>query len=792
MAELDEGAYVIISVLSGKAVDVKGAQDKSGVNVQIFTVNNKDSQIWYVTKPEDNYWMLDCSLSIRVMGASAPNSSGVRNVVQQDNVMNTTTQRWQITDTGNTYTYNSVSYHTYRINWVGNLSLGLDVEYFGTQDGANIALHGVGSNPTANQQWIFVPVGYLSEDGFYKIGAAKFNNVLGIAAGSTDNGAKCVLESENNSVDSQTFFTKRDSSSGAYYLEAVHSGMHLDVWGGYDSIGTNPYVNQGTVHMGYSNQLWFPTQVPGKDGVVVRNGTPYPVYELRAVVGANYVLSMYKAGNSSDKRLYVHPRVGQYGNDAQHFIFMRTEGYDKNIDQPGSISPSSFSRNGFGTVSLSGLSFQSKYEMFQARYRLITYSDLLKINKTVGNWKNFADDSESRDGWGDVNTPTFTSENSSGTVLVPVDKTVALSNSAQSIDVEIEVRPLLDNYKGSYVAHGPSKVSTVSVNLIPTVSVESFNLKSVDGKLGFLGSFENEPSVSVVSLRSRILDSQHNPISEYVFSYDMSCFYPLEGMSRIPENGESVTIEYSMLTIGGDNLTGSFDFTVNYVEDENSYETEYLSDSETVKVFTETHSYDFCFVVNKLPDGLRLVQCPKCDDGFIVAPSLNRDSDVYVIYSDDGETWQVASFVCRVDSHLFIWNWSKNSESVPYENSAAIIINSDAPPQQTRKFTSGIRFESSIGRKYQIGFSDKTISADLSVSGVIVDEDARYVSSGPIPNSVRENRIRSLIGLSGIGVHPIYRTPYGDYSEVGIESVDISKKEQGLSDVSITQRAVKD
>jgi hypothetical protein len=85
-----------------------------------------------------------------------------------------------------------------------------------------------------------------------------------------------------------------------------------------------------------------------------------------------------------------------------------------------------------------------------------------------------------------------------------------------------------------------------------------------------------------------------------------------------------------------------------------------------------------------------------------------------------------------------------------------------------------------------------TLSSDLSINGVVVDDDADYVAAGPIPNHSSIANVRSLIPLSGLGIHPAYRTPYGDFYTVGIESVDISKNELGLSLADVKQRAVKD
>ena len=801
MAALTEGAYMIISVQSGKAIDVKGAEDRSGVNVQIYTPNKSDAQIWYLTRPEGeaNRWQIDCSLSVRVMGAADPDSQGVRNVIQQDWKNDKTKQRWQITDTGETYTYSGTSYSTYRINWYGDLSLGLDVEHYGTHDGANIALHGVGPGATANQRWIFVPMVTLSETGYYKISQPWSSGlVLGIESGSTSHGANCVLEANDPSKDSQTFLAQRDASSGAYYFKPTHSNnMALDVWGGAAALPNNPYVKQGNYKAGQGNQLWFMVMLQGSAGVVHINNTMYPIYEVRTVAGSNYNLSTYKAGKVSDKKLYVHPRMDIQGNAAQHFVFIPSEGVDRSMDQPGSVSPNRFYRDGLGSVTISGMKFSSKYKEFQARYRIVSYSDIFRTSKTVGDWKNLLNDSTARNGWGDVNGSTFSVTTSGTSVSIPSEcnKAVTLTESIPAVDIEIEIRPLAKTSGVSVgKAHGPSRVTTIAIDANPSVTVQSIAPRIVDGKLGLQTTVVCSPSQEISFLKARLLNDSGEPICDFSTSSNRTSFYPFEDMSSVPENGDSVQVEYSLITSGGNTVSGKAPTTVSYASMGFDYTMTYTSDdSELAILDLETvHNYDFCFVANQKLDKIRLSECPKYGSKFVIAPSLNMDVDVFLFGSANGTSWGMKKLSCRIDSHLFVWNWSYDKSDLPYGVSASVIVNTEKPPQQTRQYNSDVKFESAIGRRYNAAFSSKTLTADLGVSGIIIDEGANYVASGPLPKNAMVQDIRALMSLSGLGIYPIYRTPYGDYSQVGITSVDISKNDLNMCNAIVSQQAVKD
>ena len=181
--------------------------------------------------------------------------------------------------------------------------------------------------------------------------------------------------------------------------------------------------------------------------------------------------------------------------------------------------------------------------------------------------------------------------------------------------------------------------------------------------------------------------------------------------------------------------------------------------------------------------GKRLVQIPKTDGRWSCCPPIGVDTKIYLI-GRSGTNYIPSNVTVHVDSHLFIWNWDNES--------AAIIINSDAAPQQTRSFTTAIKYNNPVGRYYAVGFAPKYVTGDLSISGTVIDPDAYYTSVGPMPSNVYLDDIKKLILLSGKGIHPIYRTPYGDWYTVGIDSVDISKTEANWSTASIKQSIVED
>lgn len=203
MAEPTEGTYAIISVGASKAVDVKGASDKSGTNVQTYTYSGTDAQIWAFTKPENSYWQVICSLTGKCLDIQNGNVQAGTNVRQWSDD-NSNAQRWNVQTDGGTWTYSGTSYSTYTIKPSTNSSLSLAVAGNSTSNGANIQL---ASSASSNfQKWILVPVAALTESGCYNIVlAADTHMCADISGGSTANSASLIVEALNETSDSQVF-----------------------------------------------------------------------------------------------------------------------------------------------------------------------------------------------------------------------------------------------------------------------------------------------------------------------------------------------------------------------------------------------------------------------------------------------------------------------------------------------------------------------------------------------------------------------------------------------------------
>lgn len=836
MAELTEGAYLILSCISdgpnaNLAIDVKGGSDKSAANVQLWRVKKNDSQIWYATKPDGgNTWRFTCSLSGKVLDIYGSNPASGNNVVQNDEWSGSSIdQRWVLTERGS-YTWFDQSYTKYAIRCASNTSLALDVYRKGTAEGTNIEVYTYSSS-AVNQQFIFVPVPIFSYEGTFRIASYDDPKMcVDISGGATTSGANAIIYS-NSDKNNQIFYADRDEDDGtfrfipAHVLDTVESPEDpndlaselkklrcLDIWAkDWNSSAANSRsVCLYKVQDSRRTQKWLPVRAVATTTAKI-DGVSYQLYEIRCVDHADYVMDVLggKAKASANLGVYErHSAYHPYSVTNQLFFFPKALMTGSRLSTPGAINEQSFVRKNAGTIDLTGkkITFSSKYSDFQARYKIRRYTPR-RESYTEDPWKNLMDDSVARDGWGDAWYKTFSATpDEKGVVTIPssakIFKTYTInSTDSRSIDIIVEIRVLSSNYGPMHVrAKSNTRTSTINLSQLPEIASASLSVGSDASKYnkfyltGRLTRAAN-PGYTIENIKARILDSASEPISDWVSSTGQAVdFIATNSLYRLPTQGESLYLEYSILTDDDYVLHEKKALTFYYGSNprpsiSNRTVTNLTDGSCCVEVEVDSLSTMYCMTQVNNTDGMALA------DGVIrpssngrtkwrCMPPLNQNVKIFIVGSDSGTSWGYSEVTVRVDSHLFIWNWE--------DQTAALLINSDDPPQQTRSYTTDIQFNVPAARMYPVAFSGINVTADLSVEGVTVDENASYQAFAPMPPYTALEDIKKLIRLSGRGIHPVYRTPYGDWNTVGIESIDISKKHVGLTEISVKQRAVED
>lgn len=799
MAEITEGSYMILNHYSTKLLDVRGASDKSKTNVQQYhKTADLEAQIWHII-PDGMNWQIICSLTGKALDVSGTPRQNAN--IQQYNDNNTTAQRWVIEEDSRfpTFVYEGVTYPTYVIRAAGNTSF-VAANGNSSADGANIFLQSYNSTVSSGssaygQNWIFIPAPILTETGAYEIVlAADTRMCLDLANGSTANGANIQVYTRNDS-DAQKFKASPATEAGVFKLINAGSSKVVDVKGGVAKNGQN--IQQYTSNSG-QGQLWLPV----RSGSVKVDGQVLPTYIIRTQLGNNFVMDCKGGGKTAKTNIQLYTSNNSI---AQKFAFVKTERFGSNLEMPGQIDHDMFTRVGYGNVEISGLSFMSKKTHFQARYMIRRYKNK-RTSYTDTSWMNLADNQKNRSGWGDAWTSTFDVSSDTGFVSIPLSVNVTLDSINQSADIFIEIRTFEPNYGSGYTAHGPSMRSTIKAVALPNISLSSLTLETdSNGKIGIRSVLSDSFGNGTQQLRVRLLDASSNPLSSWVSSVSMtSWFLADETLYRLPESEEPIKVQYSMLTDDGIGMTlnGVLDGSVSYSS----------SSGMTVTVSDEPDD-QFCVEVTASGSSLTSATCHMlvtdivntkmipCDlvssnNGVFkwrAAPPFNQNGKFFITGMASGSSdLIIASADYYVEAHEFVWNWQEFGTTDPLNSCAAVFIYPDVPPQQTRTYQTDIQFSQPSGRRYPVAFSSKSLQVTMSVEAIIIDDDARYVAAGPIPAYTTLPEVKKLILLSGQGIHPVYRTPYGDWHWVGIESVDTSKVNLDYSKVSVTQRAMED
>lgn len=471
------------------------------------------------------------------------------------------------------------------------------------------------------------------------------------------------------------------------------------------------------------------------------------------------------------------------------------------ISSPGTVSA------GYVNIRYSGLDYDPNYpnnpsREFQYRFK----------EEGTDTWINARDGNTYDDGWGPVDLGSHTyvdsAENADGLIfshsMRNLSTELSVDNSKKTF--LLNVRALVADQRGIYNSNLiPTAYSETVVNMFlePGLTIDSclFSIDTTKDSAKITTNMLPYGNVSGIQyIKLRLVGEDGEYISDYVTSTSTTIEHCVSDnvLYRLPTDNERITVQYILITSEGLSYTGLLDYTFSYEALTNDPTITYEDDgANSVIVESDTHDDDLCYLmVKNYEHKIKMVKCPVVVKGtqktsWRALPCLNRDSEIIVV-SKVGSSYGYSMVTARIDSHNFIWNWSKFKSTEPYDEFAIVIVNSDNPPQQTRSFKTDAQFISPVGRTFPVSFATTNLDTTLNVEGVVIDKDADYYAPEPLPAHSTIEYVSKLVRLSGLGIHPIYRTPYGDWYQVAIEQVDLSKTELNKSNVSVSQRAVED
>ena len=792
MAEPSEGAYALINVASQKALDVLWANKKYD-RWLIESTRHSDwlCQTWIFDK-QSNGWQITNYATWGCLDASDST-----NYAQQRKDSNSNVQRWTVESDGGTATISGSTYTTYTIRPKSAAS-----KYLATVSGSKwISLVTTSSSAT---RWALVPISTIADNGsYYIIPASDAKKCMEISAGSKSNGAKALVAAKNTTKSYQTFKVTVNQENFAIRIVNQNSNKSLDIWTANN--GTPDYVGQYTTNSSSTSQQWAPI----RSGSVKINGVNYPTYVLRSEKYTEPTYSPYAMSISGSS---VKMAPVDLTSASQRFAFIPVEYLDNGLTVPGAASSlKTLTRTGTGTVTVAGFKFSSSYSKFQARYRLIKYQANRK-QKTVTKWCSLNGGSLANDGWGPASV-FINAAPKSGVVTIPADvfsKTYALNaTTIVAIDFELEVRAFSDIKKNGsvFLARSTERSTRLKIRQRPNVLIKTLELTMKGDKgsgdlIGVTLILSDSLGEGCSNIKARLIGADSVPISNWVSSTSMTLsLFAGENLYRLPNQNEKIGLSYTFVTKQDSVTVKGIAYKTFAFESSEASPISIARDTDgslTALVDIARHEADKCFMEIPFLSGKKMIPCPfyKIENGHIkwlCVPPLNKSTRVLVYSKVSGSnSISVSESSIFIESHTAIWNWG-SSPSANYTRFATLFLNPDNPPQQKRAFATDMQFHTPAGRVLPVAFASRALAIDLSVTGVSVDPDStNYVASGPLPSHNEVMYLIMLSELAGLGIHPIYRTPYGDWHQVGISSVDVSKNAIGYSDVSINQRALED
>lgn len=740
---ISDGTYLIINAKSGKALDVKGGSEKSGANVQQYTPNNSDAQIWAVTQQGD-YWQIMCSLTDRVLdvyNGTMANGTNVQQWADKDS----DAQRWQLVADGNSATYGGKTYSTYVIKCKKNTTYVLDVSGGSTAAGANIQIWSYNST-AVQQRWMLVPIIAMTEKGTYSIVSALDTSLcVDIGGASTANGAKAQVYTRND-TNAQIFEAEVNAQSQLVRLVATHSGKALDSDGATKN-GTK--VHQWA-KANTDNQWWLIERY----GTAKVDGQTVPTYRLRTRAASGRCMDV--AGGKSAAGTLL-----QCWNDAavaaQKFAFVKTEMLGESIPAPTGCDAVVQGR-GYLTHPITFYCDETKY---QARHRVFTYSIDHK-STTNGGWHSLDDAVDTaREGWSDAWTPTFTVRKG-GEITVP-DTFADATLEAGVLDKlvwEIEIRAFRSSYGTTHSkAHGPVTRSIITFTLKPELTVNSVAMAASGVEVSLSCDYPHAGNryAAELWLNGERVARQETATGAGTAKVKI----PISSMGRMLLVGDEVEVRASVLTADGGTDSKRVTMPVTWTGGVTGATATVSMDTDTLSAIVSCPGAAGGKCMLEVTDGgvARLVECLELPDGTWRVPYPFGTHWRAIVFRNVSGGW-VMSVVEGDSSSVdeYVWLWGEE-----WDDCLRLRANADDRPRQSRSHGTDSATSVTTGRVRPVAFGGTSVSLDLSV------EAATFGDS--IPHSKRVD-VERLSWALGDGWYPVFRSPKGDWHRVAVTRVD--------------------
>ena len=279
------GYYQILSVKSGKSLDVANASSEPGANLWEYSWNGSNAQLWKFIVNSDGSYYIKSKLGTVVDIFSGIIAEGTN--IQMYTANGSDAQKWKLESGKDGIDERPLENGTYTISNATNSKQVLDIASAVETDYANIQMYA--SNNTSAQRFELYYVG----NGYYQILSEKSGKSLDVANGSKKQGANVWQYSWNGSEAQLWRIIKAED--GGYYLQSK-LGTFLSISGNTASSGMN--VQMSYLESGKRQQWKFEasTYQPVKDGK----------YTLRSSKESEYTIDVANASKVDGANVWLY------------------------------------------------------------------------------------------------------------------------------------------------------------------------------------------------------------------------------------------------------------------------------------------------------------------------------------------------------------------------------------------------------------------------------------------------------------------------------------------------------
>jgi len=250
-ANVPDGDYVIYSKVSNNRVlDIQWASESNGAPLQTYSENGTFAQYFRLKKESDGFYSIRAMHSGFALDVPAANLMP-GTIIQQYSNNNTTAQRWAIYENGDgTYT-------------IISKASGLALDVISGSTGIGALLWQWTPNGTNAQKFTFkaLPTVPFIEGYVGIVPKSQPSKSVDIAGASQEDGANAQIYKSNDTF--AQMFEVKQVSAGTYAFQAIHSGQYLT------AAGSNVFQSKGDNGEPKDSQKWVLERVFG--GYTIKN-----------------------------------------------------------------------------------------------------------------------------------------------------------------------------------------------------------------------------------------------------------------------------------------------------------------------------------------------------------------------------------------------------------------------------------------------------------------------------------------------------------------------------------------